>query len=80
VEADGLISCSAKELTVLAATQRKKGQHEEALASALAATKANPDSANGWWQVALSGLALYDRRRTLLNLTAQIIGALKRLD
>jgi hypothetical protein len=51
-----------------------------ALASALAATKANPDSANGWWQVALSRLALYDWRRTLLNLTAQIIGALKRLD
>jgi hypothetical protein len=58
------MSWPAKELTVLAATQRKKGQHEEALAlaSALAVTKANPDSANGWWQVALSRLALGDSR------------------
>jgi hypothetical protein len=44
------MSWPAKELTDLAATQRKKGQHEEVLASALAATKANPDSANGWWR------------------------------
>ena len=63
--AEGLMSGPAKELTVLAATQRKKGQHEEVLASALAATKANPDSANGWWQVALSGLALGDSRNAV---------------
>jgi hypothetical protein len=35
------------------------------LASALAATKANPDSANGWWKVALSGLALGDSRNAV---------------
>jgi hypothetical protein len=55
------MSWPAKELTDLAATQRKKGQHEEVLASALAAT----DSANGWWQVALSRLALGDSRNAV---------------
>jgi len=43
----------------------QKGQHEEALASALAATKANLDSGNGWWQVALFRLALGDSRNAV---------------
>ena len=59
------MSLTAKELTDLAVTQRKDGQIEQALASALAATKANPDSANAWWQVALSRLALGDGRNAI---------------
>jgi tetratricopeptide (TPR) repeat protein len=59
------MSSTAKELTDLAAIQRKKGQCEEALASALAATKANPDSANAWWQVALSRIVLGDPRKAI---------------
>jgi hypothetical protein len=35
------------------------------LASALAATKANLDSGNGWWQFALSRLALGDSRNAV---------------
>jgi hypothetical protein len=36
-----------------------------ALTLTLAATKANPDGANGWWQVALSRLALGDSRNAV---------------
>lgn len=56
---------TAKELADLAESQRKEGKFEEALASALAATKANPDSAHAWWQVALSRLGLGDPRNAI---------------
>jgi tetratricopeptide (TPR) repeat protein len=46
-------------------TERKDGQYEKALASALAATKANSDSANAWWQVALSRRMLGDPRNAI---------------
>lgn len=59
------MSLTAKELADLAVDQRKEGRFEEALASALAATKANPDSANAWWQVALSRLGLGDPRNAI---------------
>jgi len=59
------MSLTAIELTDLAVNQRKEGQFEAALASALAATKANPDSANAWWQVALSRLGLRDHRNAI---------------
>ena len=59
------MSLTANELTDLAATQRKNGRCEEALVSAMAATKANPDSPNAWWQVALSRLMLGDPRNAI---------------
>lgn len=59
------MSLTAKELIDLAINQRKEGQLEEALASAFAATKANPDSADAWWQVALSRTGLSDPRNAI---------------
>ncbi len=60
-----LMSLTANELTDLATDQRKEGRLEEALASATAATKANPESANAWWQVALARIGLEDHRNAI---------------
>ena len=59
------MSLTAKELAEQATEHRLAGHYEEALASAIAATKANPDHANGWWQTALARMALGDPRNAI---------------
>ncbi len=45
---------SAKELVQQSETHRASKRLPEALASAMAATRADPRDANAWWQVALN--------------------------
>jgi tetratricopeptide (TPR) repeat protein len=49
-----------QELIERSKDQRQTKRFEEALVSAMAATKAAPDDAEAWWEVALSRLALKD--------------------
>jgi tetratricopeptide (TPR) repeat protein len=60
---------SAEELVERAIDQRKRGRLEEALATALAATQADENDANAWWQVSVC--------RWLLRDTANAISALR---
>lgn len=56
---------TTKELLDKAIDQRTRGRFEEALVSAIAASKASPDNADIWWQVALCRLALSDNRNAI---------------
>lgn len=54
VAGGGHMSASAKELVEQSETHRALKRLPEALASAIAATRADPQDANAWWQVALN--------------------------
>ncbi len=60
---------SAEELVQRAIDQRKRGHLKEALATAIAATRADDEYANAWWQVAIC--------RSYLGDTANAISALR---
>jgi tetratricopeptide (TPR) repeat protein len=59
------MTVTAEELINRSIDQRKRNSYEEALASALAAVEAAPDSANAWWQVSLNRWVLGDTRNAL---------------
>ena len=56
---------TADELIKKAIEQRNRKRYEEALVSSLAAADANPQSADAWWQVALSRWSLGDARNSV---------------
>lgn len=59
---------TADELIEKAVDQRKRHRYEEALVSSIAATEADPNSANAWWQVSLNRLELGDTNNAIFPL------------
>ena len=59
------MTLTADDLVAKARDQRQRKRYEEALVSAIAAVRMDPESADGWWQVALNRLSLGDPENAL---------------